>query len=261
MSLNKKHIEVVPYNPEWPKQFEHEADLIKNALKDNLLAIHHVGSTAVPGLAAKPTIDIIAVIKDPGSTIPLLENAGFSYKGEWNIPFKYGFTKRGEVKVNLHAFEDGHPEIELNLLFRDYLRNHPEVRDAYTKLKYTLLEDEKSYLKNNGMFAGYTLGKSSFINEIINKTGFQGLRFLRCTHPSEWEAYLRIRKLESLDATQTGESHIHFVLCKGTQVVSIAHLELINDTEAVLRFLGGDVETHLRQQLERWVTQNGRKLL
>ena len=57
-------IEVVPYNPDWPKQFEIEAEKIRGALEDNLIEVHHVGSTSIPGLAAKPRIDIIAEIKD-----------------------------------------------------------------------------------------------------------------------------------------------------------------------------------------------------
>jgi GrpB-like predicted nucleotidyltransferase (UPF0157 family) len=104
-------------------------------LGGNYLAIHHVGSTAVPGLAAKPKIDMIAVVHSGDLSIAQLENIGFSYKGEWNIPFKFGFTKRGQDEINLHVFEEGHPEIELNILFRDYLRILLKALRSMRKLK------------------------------------------------------------------------------------------------------------------------------
>src|SRR3990167_9449974 len=107
----QKPIEVVPYNPEWPAQFQNEAERILKALGGNALAIHHIGSTSVPGLPAKPKIDILLVAQDPPKAVPALETIEFRYRGEFNIPLHYGFSKRGEVNVNLHVFEPGHPEI------------------------------------------------------------------------------------------------------------------------------------------------------
>jgi GrpB-like predicted nucleotidyltransferase (UPF0157 family) len=130
-----REIEVVPYNPDWPIWFENEAEAIKKVLGDNFIAIHHVGSTSVPGLSAKPRIDIIAVLVDPKKSIPALESIGYEYRGEWNIPFKFSFRKRGKLEVNLHVYEEGHPEIESNLLFRDYLRKNPKERGEYQSLK------------------------------------------------------------------------------------------------------------------------------
>jgi GrpB-like predicted nucleotidyltransferase (UPF0157 family) len=94
-----KHIEVVPYDENWPKIFEAEKEMISAALGDNCVMIHHVGSTAVPELAAKPTIDIVAVAADRGIAIIDLEKVGYAHKGEWNIPLKCGFTKRGSINV------------------------------------------------------------------------------------------------------------------------------------------------------------------
>jgi len=127
-----RHIKVTPYNPIWAEQFEAEALQIKKVLQDTRIAVHHVGSTSVPGLPAKPKIDIIAVVKGhPSETIKKLEEIGFVYRGEYNIPVHCGFSKRGAVEVNLHVYQEGHPEIALNLTFRDYLRSHPQVRDEY----------------------------------------------------------------------------------------------------------------------------------
>ena len=85
-------IKVVPYDHNWPRYFEEAAKKIKVFLGSNLIDIHHVGSTSVPGLVAKEKIDIIAVVKNGADTVDLLESAGYVYKGEWNIPLKYGFT-------------------------------------------------------------------------------------------------------------------------------------------------------------------------
>lgn len=116
-----KHIDVLPYDPNWPMQFEFESAAIKKVLGNNCVVIHHIGSTSVPGLTAKPKIDIIVVVRDPISVIEKLETIGIQYRGEFNIPLHYGFSKRGTVDLNLHVYQEGHPEIELNLLFRDYL--------------------------------------------------------------------------------------------------------------------------------------------
>ena len=120
-----KLVKVVPCNLNWPQIFEAEAATIKEALQDNYLEAHHIGSTSVPGLSAKPKIDMIAVVKDQLVARKQLTEIGFKYRGEYNIPLHYGFSKRGDVDYNLHVYEEDHPEIELNLMFRDYLREHP----------------------------------------------------------------------------------------------------------------------------------------
>ena len=89
----------------------------------------------MPGLSAKPVIDMIGVVKNPEKAIQPLESLGFKYKGEYNIPMRLYFNRSEGINTNLHVYEEGHPEIELNLLFRDYLREHPEAREEYAKLK------------------------------------------------------------------------------------------------------------------------------
>ncbi len=101
-------IEVVPYDPDWPEVFEATSKLIFQALGQNCVAIHHVGSTAVPGLITKAKIDIIAVVKDTALVAQALEPLGYQYKGEYNIPFRLFFAKRGgSPEINLHVFEEG----------------------------------------------------------------------------------------------------------------------------------------------------------
>lgn len=184
----KKIIEVVPYDPNWPHIYEKEAELIRQALRGNCLAIHHIGSTAVPGLAAKPKIDIIAVVQDPLSARDQLEKIGIQYRGEYNIPLHYGFSKRGDIDLNLYVYEEAHPEIELNLCFRDYLRNHTNKRDDYARLKEELIQDESSFTKENSPFTNYTLRKGDFIRGILRKAGFNRIRMLKCNDNTEWAA-------------------------------------------------------------------------
>lgn len=142
-----KIIEVVPYDPSWPIIFAAESKTIQEALGENCLEIHHIGSTAVPGLVAKPKIDIIAVVNHLSEVGKQLISIGIQYQGEYNIPLRYFFSKRSKVNVNLHVYEEDHPEIELNLLFRDYLCSHAAARDEYALLKRQLLVDESSFQK------------------------------------------------------------------------------------------------------------------
>lgn len=79
--MRSKSIIVVPYNPKWPEMFDDEASLIKHALDDHCLAIHHVGSTSVPDLAAKPQIDIIAVVDNPAQAITQFTQIGYTLQG------------------------------------------------------------------------------------------------------------------------------------------------------------------------------------
>lgn len=274
-----KSIELVPYNPKWPQIFEVESRLIKKALGHNCLEIHHVGSTSVPGLAAKPKIDIIAVVKNGSLTIAPLEQVGFAYKGEWNIPFKFGFTKRGASNINLHVFEKNHPEIELNLLFRDHLRSCPKTMRRYAKIKEELLTKESSFKKQEGnLFSGYNLGKDEFIRSVLIQENYAGHRFLKVTHYKEWENYHRIRKEQIFDPINiiydrnhpsiTSNKHCHFILCKGMEVVSTAHIEFLSERAAALRSLATDTPfqyqgygKEMMQTLEKWLKYKNIKFL
>ena len=111
-------VAIKPYDPNWPHIFEKEALIIRQALADNCIAIHHVGSTSVPGLAAKPKIDIIAVVRILFFDKSQLEAIGYKYRGGFNIPLRRSFTIRTvDRNINLHVFEENDPEIELNILF------------------------------------------------------------------------------------------------------------------------------------------------
>ncbi len=155
-------IKLEEYNSKWPKIYKKEASLIKKALEDSLIEIHHIGSTSIPKLKAKPKIDILVIV-DSFKAIneKKLENIGFEVRGEIISTGRY-FSKRKPFKINLHIFEKGNPNIENNLLFRDWLRDHPKDRQAYEELKIKL-----SKKHTDGM--EYCKDKTEFINAVIAK--------------------------------------------------------------------------------------------
>lgn len=276
--MTNKNIEVVPYNPQWPTMFETEAKAIQAALGENCMAVHHVGSTSVPQLAAKPKIDIITVIKNRDGVIEKLEAIGYVYKGEYNIPFHLGFSKRKGISVNLHIYEEGNPEIELNLLFRDYLRNHPEARQAYQDLKLKLVSQKELHVKRHNQFSGYNLGKDAFIKDVLKKARFNRLCMRFCVHDDERAAVLNFRKqyftekdtIDPLVDPFNQQEHIHLVLYQGIHIIGYANIELtqhqkdLSPKDALLRMMiiqeshrGKAFDKELLNLCEKWVRLQG----
>lgn len=241
-----KKIVVTPYNPDWPHIFEKEASKIRETIGANCIAIHHIGSTSVPGLSAKQVIDMIGIVKNPEEAIQPLESLGFKYKGEYNIPLRFYFNRSEGVNTNLHIYEEGHPEIELNLLFRDYLRQHPEAKNEYGKLKEDLLKEKSSYEKNNSLFTGYNLGKDAFIRKILQAANFNRIRMMKCTHYAEWEVAKQLRNKYFFDPLSIADpytwtfdhpEHVHLVLYQGVEVIGYAHVQLWPEHRAALRII------------------------
>src|SRR3990167_9121606 len=274
MSTQTKKINVIPYNPAWPKLFEEEASKIKEALGDNGIAIYHIGSTAVPGLAAKPKIDIIAVVKDMAHVIQNLEKIDYEYRGEFNIPLHHGFRKRPPLtNVNLHVYENGNPEIELNLLFRDYLRAHTDAKEEYANLKLKLVEQESSHKKTNANVSAFNLGKDTFIKKVLERTGFKGLCMRLCTHHDEWEAARTFRNKTFFDKipmadpytwTFDHKDHVHLVFYQGIKIIGYAHIQIWPDHRAALRIIvidekirGQGLGGQFLSLCERWLKQKG----
>ena len=138
-------IEVISYNPIWPIQFESEKSAIESSLGDVVVGVHHVGSTAVEGLAAKPIIDIILEVRSLESldqSTPKLELMGYEAKGEFGIPGRRYFRKgRSQRTHQIHTFKTGDHNIFRHLAFRDYLSRHPDARREYQELKIKLAMD------------------------------------------------------------------------------------------------------------------------
>jgi hypothetical protein len=112
---------------------------------------------------------------------------------------RFYFNRSEGIETNLHVYQEGHPEIELNLLFRDYLRDHPKVREEYASLKENLLKDSTSFEKKNSIFTGYNLGKDAFIRKVLKAANFSRIRIMKCTHYAEWEAAKKLRQKAFFD--------------------------------------------------------------
>ncbi len=218
-----KNIIIVPYDPEWPQKYILESQCIQKVLGSNFIAIHHVGSTAVPGMKAKPIIDIILVLTNSESSIRPLAGLGYEYKGEYNIPMRRYFNKEG---YNLHVYEEGHSEIQLNLVFRDYLRSHLEAITEYIQVKESLLKDPNSFRKSLLGFTGYNYGKDEFIRKTLERADYKLLRITRCMHIKDLKAAKQFRSNLPTDLEETlfDPAHAHILLSQGSTPIGYAHI-------------------------------------
>lgn len=246
MNTHKK-IEVVEYDENWPQIFEIEKNNILSALQDNCIEIHHVGSTSVKGLIAKPKIDIIAVAKDRKLAIDALEKIEYTHDGEWNIPLKCGFAKRTGMHVNLHMFFDkNHPEIESNLRFRDFLRQNENVKNEYADLKRKILSNPDNATDRvqvgTVQFPKYTLLKRNFINNVLRQIGINRLRVLKCLADEEQHAARKFAKIHAAKTHDDNSSSIdfsdtnyeHFMLYRGVNITGYAKIQIAPTANIVL---------------------------
>lgn len=170
MALNGRII-LAEYDPGWPQRFREEEQRIRHALGDRVLGLDHTGSTSVPGLAAKPIIDIMLVVADPADEAtyaPLLEAAGYVLRirePDWHE--HRCLVRRLELghdrNVNLHVHPPGSEEIERELTFRDWLRSHPEDRVLYEATKRELVTRAWKYVQD------YADAKTGVIEEILGR--------------------------------------------------------------------------------------------
>ena len=155
------------YNPNWPQMFELEAEKIRNALNGRSLNIHHVGSTAVQGLCAKPIIDIVLVVADSSnesSYVPALEAVGYTLhirEPDW---FEHRMLKGLDADINLHVFSENTSEIEKMLMFRDWLRSHENDKQIYAQAKRELARQTWQHVQH------YADAKTTVIHEIMKRT-------------------------------------------------------------------------------------------
>ncbi|WP_035566625.1 GrpB family protein [Hymenobacter sp. IS2118] len=134
-------VELVPHNPRWDHDFTQEAVAIRHALGDNMEAIHHVGSTAVPGMLAKPVIDVLCVVTSLAAVdaaVPRIQALGYTAKGEYGLAGRHYFQKKdahGVRSHHVHVYGTGADPIERHLAFRDFLRAHPAAAARYSAVK------------------------------------------------------------------------------------------------------------------------------
>lgn len=155
------------YDPGWPALYEREAARIRGLLGDRVLLLEHVGSTSVPGLAAKPVIDILLVVADPAeeaSYVPALERAGYRVvirEPGWH---EHRALKGPDTDVNLHVHPPGSPEIERHLRFRDRLRASEADRELYEQAKRELAGKRWTYVQQ------YSDAKTGVIEAILARS-------------------------------------------------------------------------------------------
>lgn len=170
-NLTGGRVQLFEYDPKWPYLFEREAERIRAVLGERALRLEHVGSTAVPGLCAKPCVDLVLAVADAADEdayLPALESAGYTLvirEPDWH---EHRVFKGPDVNVNLHVFSDGSAEIERMTLFRDRLREHPGDREEYTRLKRELAGRTWESIQD------YADAKSRLVEQIMARARAEG---------------------------------------------------------------------------------------
>ena len=160
-----RRISVVPYDSHWPPAFSLSSNEVRTALGPTLLAIHHIGSTSIPHMHAKPVIDMLAIVSDLATLdrhAAQMESLGYEPMGEFGIPGRRYFRRdnpAGDRTHQVHAFQHDSPQIERHLAFRDFLRAHPTPAHEYAELKQRLATAHPHDIE------AYMAGKDPFIKE------------------------------------------------------------------------------------------------
>jgi len=170
--MTSRTISVLPYQASWPEGFHAEQTVLSAALGNTALALHHIGSTAVPGLAAKPILDLLLEVTDLAALddqTAALAALGYIAKGENGIAGRRYFYKNSpkhsqQRSHHLHAFVRGAPQIRQHLALRDYLRQNPVAVAAYAALKLALAQQFPNDTQR------YQAGKDHFIAQLLQQT-------------------------------------------------------------------------------------------
>ncbi len=164
-----RKVEVVPHDPKWRDAFDVESKSVADALGENVVAVHHIGSTAILSIYAKPIIDLLVevkvIIKVDGCS-SAMESLGYEVMGEYGIPGRRFFRKDNQESIrthHIHTFEIASAQVERHLAFRDYMLAHPEEAQRYSELKRRLAREYPTNID------GYMDGKDEFIEEMDTK--------------------------------------------------------------------------------------------
>jgi GrpB-like predicted nucleotidyltransferase (UPF0157 family) len=166
--VTERLVVIHPYDLEWPAMFERERVAIVGALGDRAVKVEHTGSTSVPGLGAKPKIDITLAVPDStdeDAYVPALEATGYRFlvrEADW---FEHRLLARDQPQVNLHVFTVGCSEIDQMTGFRDWLRTHADDRALYERVKRELAEREWAIVQD------YADAKTDIVAEIKRRAG------------------------------------------------------------------------------------------
>ena len=164
MRVHNAPIALMEYSAEWPALFVREAERVRATLGDRVKMLEHVGSTSVPGLAAKPIIDMILAVADSADEpayVPAMGSAGYVLRirePEWH---QHRLLKGPDTDINLHVYSFGCPEIDRMLMFRDWLRSNDADRELYERTKRELAKQTWKYVQD------YADSKTSVVEEIV----------------------------------------------------------------------------------------------
>ena len=165
-----RRIVVVPYDPAWPQMFRAEAKILSPIFGPELIELHHIGSTAIVGMHAKPIIDFLPEVRAI-EAIDALNGAmielGYDPRGENGIPGRRYFVKGDDIvrTHHVHVFQSGHPDVARHVDFCAYLNAHPHAADRYSRLKQQLAAEHPTSIED------YLAGKTPLIREIDDKAG------------------------------------------------------------------------------------------
>ena len=159
-------IQLCPYSPDWAMLYQQQEKTIKKALGDRVMGIEHVGSTSVPGLCAKPIIDIVLLVKCSAAEeeyVPLLEQVGYKLRIREEDWHQHRMLRKEQPSVNLHVFSVGCQEAKRMIAFRDHLRQCRRDRDLYAAKKMELAAKKCEYVQQ------YADAKTQVVQQILNR--------------------------------------------------------------------------------------------
>jgi GrpB-like predicted nucleotidyltransferase (UPF0157 family) len=158
------HVEIHEYDPEWPRLYVREEERIRAVLGDRVIRIDHVGSTSVPGLPAKPLIDVALQVPDSADEaayVPALEASGYNLRIREPDWFEHRLLKGPDADVNIHVFTAGCEEVDRMIRFRDWLGEHAAERELYAERKRELAGRDWKYMQQ------YADAKTAVVDEIM----------------------------------------------------------------------------------------------
>jgi len=168
LGVHKNEVILTEYDEDWANQFQITKIEVEAILGDNILGIHHIGSTAIKGIVAKPILDVAVTVKSIEQlNVSGMESVGYVYCSNRFVPEDYLFMKytdeyRNVCTHHIHCYLEGHENLKAVILFCKYLNTHPETAGQYNDLKQKL-----AYIYSNDRIA-YTEGKADFINKIVS---------------------------------------------------------------------------------------------
>ncbi len=214
MANNDLQVKILPHDPLWTTRYREEAKTLRALFGEQMVAIHHIGSTAVPELPAKPIIDILLEVHDI-NLVDLFANQmrqlGYESRGEFGLPRRRYFPKivAGEHTCHVHTWQTGDSEIERHISFRDYLIVHPEAVKAYGHMKKALAE------KFAGDRERYIMGKHEFCQEIERRA-------------IRWQHNIRAHAIQTkrLSLLPLNPAQLWHYLNRQSQIEAALHLQL-----------------------------------